>query len=349
MGERKGFNLAAVSRSRPHLLGLATIWVALFHSYRLNFLASSGLTRLHLAGILNRLKDLGNCGVDVFLFLSGLGLYYSLSSLREKDTPHPIRAFYARRFSRVLPPVLIVSILHYGLARIGSVQEWVGKVFLIGSFLPVQIEPGYWYFALLMVLYLLYPLIDLIYRKGRMAGMIGLILLSLLLAFAVSRRFPAWFGKLEIMLTRIPVFLLGVMFAPWCRKQARIPGWIPWLCALIFAAGIFLIPLIPERLSAMRRYAYAPMTVALVLSDSLICGWLKGKGFLYKVICLIGTYSMEIYLLYENLYVMDPPLFRSVDPAGIIYALTVFTASLVLSALLKAVVAKLREGMEKTP
>ncbi len=349
MEEKKAFDLQTVSRARPHLLGLAALWVALFHSYHLNFLASSWLGKLHLVGILNRLKELGNCGVDIFLFLSGLGLYYSMASLREEKTPHLIRTFYARRFSRVLPSVLIVTILYYGLQNLGSIQEWLGKVFLVGSFLPVQIEPGYWYFALLLTLYLLYPLIDMIHRKWGAAGIVGMILLSVGAAFAVSKLYPVWFKRLEIMITRVPVFLLGVLFAPYCRKHARIPGWIPWLSLPVIAAGIFLIPLIPQRFVPLRRYAYVPLTISIVLADSMLCGWVKGRSILYKGICLIGTFSMEIYLIYENLYVMDPPLFHSVDSAGIIYALTVFAAAFVLSVLLKMVAAKLREGMEKLP
>ncbi|MBR2823847.1 MAG: acyltransferase [Clostridia bacterium] len=344
MERESGFDLNEISQARSHLLGLATLWVALFHSYHLRFLDSPLLSQLRLAGVLNRLRELGNCGVDVFLFLSGLGLYYSMTSLREAQTQHPIRRFYARRFARILPPVLIVSILYYGLSGTASLSEWLGKVFLIGSFSQAQAELGYWYFALLSVLYLLYPLIDLIQRKGGAAGIVGAILLSLILTFAASRLFPVWFARAEIMLTRIPVFLLGVQFAPWCRNHKRIPRWIPWLGVPLLVGGLFLIPMIPSGASELRRYAYAGLTLALVLTAGLLCSLLKRKGFLWKCVCAVGTCSLEIYLLYENLYVMDPPLFRSVDPAGIVYALTVFAAALVLSVLLRLVVRTLREG-----
>ena len=347
MEKKNAFDLQMVSQTRSHLLGMATLWVALFHSYHLDFLASSWLSQLHLAGVLNRLKELGNCGVDLFLFLSGLGLYYSMTSLREAKTPHLLRTFFARRMARVLPSVLIITILYYGLTGTGGLLDWMGKVFLFGSFLPVQTEPGYWYFALLMTLYLLYPLIDLVHRKWGNAGIIGMMLLSVGMGFSVSRLSPVWFGKLEIMITRLPVFLLGVLLAPYCRNHTRIPRWVPRLSLMAIVAGIFLIPLIPQGLSHLRRYAYAPLTLAMVFADSLFCGWVKWKGFLYKGICLIGTFSMEIYLIYENLYVMNPPLFHSVDSAGMIYALTVFVAAFVLSMLLKLVVTKLREGMEK--
>ena len=64
------FDLYALSESRPVMMGLAALWIVLFHSYRLDFFQSPLLSGLHLVGILNRLKETGNCGVDIFLFLS---------------------------------------------------------------------------------------------------------------------------------------------------------------------------------------------------------------------------------------------------------------------------------------
>ncbi len=345
MFKEKNFDLHAVSLVRPHLLGLATLWVVLFHSYSLNFLASSWLGKLHLAGVLNRLKETGNCGVDVFLFLSGLGLSFSMCALRASGAPHPVRTFYARRFSRILPPVLIVSLLYYGFSGAGSLWEWLGKVFLFGSFLHVQDVIGYWYFALLILLYLCFPLMDLAHRKGGAAGIVCMILLSGILTAAVRHFFPVWFERLEIMLTRVPVFLMGMLIAPYCRGHARIPRWIPLLCLPLAAAGLFLIPRIPAHLLFLRRYAYAVWTVTLVLSDALLFGRPgRKRAPIYRSICLLGTYSMEMYLLYENLYTRNPFRFRSVDGVGAVYALTVFTAALALSVLLQTAVRELREA-----
>ena len=53
---------------------------------------------------------------------------------------------------------------------------------------------------------------------------------------------------------------------------------------------------------------------------------------------VIGSYSMEIYLIYESIYNHASDLFHSdLDSTGLVYALTVFAAALVLSVLLKMV------------
>ena len=57
-------NLNVISQERSGVFGLAILWIMLFHS-SLRF----DWPPLHL------IKATGYCGVDVFLFLSGIGLY----------------------------------------------------------------------------------------------------------------------------------------------------------------------------------------------------------------------------------------------------------------------------------
>ena len=94
----------------------------------------------------------------------------------------------------------------------------------------------------------------------------------------------------------------------------------------------------------LRRWAYAPLTLLIVFS----CAWLvslrNGRGFLRRALARIGSFSMEIYLIYENLYLVDPPLFRGADDAGGTYAVTCFAVTLLLSALLQAGLGRLLKG-----
>ena len=76
-------------------MGLAIIFVILFHV---------GLPR---EDAFFGLKRMGNIGVDFFLFLSGMGLWFSW-------TKHPsLRKFYLRRFLRVYPTWLFMACLYY--------------------------------------------------------------------------------------------------------------------------------------------------------------------------------------------------------------------------------------------
>lgn len=67
---KKNIELGNISRYRGELMGLAIIFVVLFHV---------GLPR---EDIFFGLRRMGNIGVDIFLFLSGIGLWYSWSKTR---------------------------------------------------------------------------------------------------------------------------------------------------------------------------------------------------------------------------------------------------------------------------
>ncbi len=267
--ENKSFDLGALSAARGSLLGLATLWVVLFHSYNLNFFRSRILTQLRLAGPLTRLRETGNCGVDLFLFLSGLGLVYAWSRVKEQSA-HPLRDFWRRRFSRVLPAYLAVSLLYYGLIGTEGIHDWMGKIFLYGFFSPVLDGGRYWYFAILFALYLLFPLIFRATEKWGLPGTLGMIALSvgatmMIRAFAPS----AYFGDTEIMFTRIPVFILGVYFGLLSQRHARLPSWTPWVSLGLAVPVWFGASCIPVQWLFLRRYAYGLLTLLIALAHEV--------------------------------------------------------------------------------
>ena len=63
----KNIEWGAVSKYRGEMMGIAIIMIVLFH------------TQLPQTDAFFGLKRMGNIGVDVFLFLSGLGLWFSLT------------------------------------------------------------------------------------------------------------------------------------------------------------------------------------------------------------------------------------------------------------------------------
>ncbi|MCR5484907.1 MAG: hypothetical protein K6F09_04875 [Clostridiales bacterium] len=73
--KKKCFDFSWISECRGALMGFAALWVVLFHSPELSF---AFLRFKPLFVGLDLIKGRGNAGVDIFLLLSGLGLYYSL-------------------------------------------------------------------------------------------------------------------------------------------------------------------------------------------------------------------------------------------------------------------------------
>ncbi|MCD7743646.1 MAG: acyltransferase [Oscillospiraceae bacterium] len=136
-------DLNVLSGQRAGLFGLSILWIMLFHCsvrpawFPLWLLASTGYA-----------------GVDVFLLLSGIGLYYSM----ERD-PSPLR-FYRRRLARLLPPFLLVALVYEG-------TRWAAGAIGAGDFLRnvtlisywTRGDQSYWFLAAVGLFYLCYPLI----------------------------------------------------------------------------------------------------------------------------------------------------------------------------------------------
>ena len=85
-------DLKRFSTSRTQIMGVSMMLVVLFHS---------GF-ELSAVPILSLLKQWGDIGVDMFLLMSGMGIYHSLN--KKPDTA----AYIRNRFRRILPAHLIV-------------------------------------------------------------------------------------------------------------------------------------------------------------------------------------------------------------------------------------------------
>ena len=322
-------SLRCIGESRQLLMGLATIWVVLFHSYSLNFLNSEILCNLHIGGLLQHIKNTGNAGVDLFLFCSGYGLYYSL----HKDTD--ILHFYRRRFSRIIPSIVIVFLIYYGWKGCGSFSDYLSSFFLYGFYLKGAPDVAYWFFSLLLVLYALYPVFHRIIEQYDIFGMIFITGLSVVLAMLIRKTDIEYFYRIEIALTRISVFIIGIFVGKKSECGYEIP--ISIVLASIIVVGVIYAIIINIELPIwVIRYLYAP----LVLSISLLAAlWNRSvsDNAIRRFIKFIGLYSLEMYLIYEQLYLNLRWFYKASDKIDLTYTGACFITALILSVALKEV------------
>ena len=82
----KPFRLDIVSTYRAPLYGFAILWIVVYHATIDNVDFSFGIEQLlWFKGIM----ELGNAGVDIFLFLSGVCLFFSLSLIHISEPTRP--------------------------------------------------------------------------------------------------------------------------------------------------------------------------------------------------------------------------------------------------------------------
>ena len=184
----------AIGACRDEIKGAAILWVVFFHA------------QLGLGGLLYDVQKIGYGGVDMFLFLSGFGLYHSLS--RDADAGR----YLLRRARRLLPAYLpfcavwlCVMLPLYGLGTVQSVRVAAGNLLMLGFFAgtPAMIN---WYVSALALTLMLAPLV-----YGLMARASHPRRCAVLVAAACFAGGLCFIGTEAYMaVSRLPVFVLGL-------------------------------------------------------------------------------------------------------------------------------------------
>ena len=98
---RKNISWNLVSKYRTELMGCSILGIILFHWYENCMIHGKSIN------FILHLFSLGNRFVEVFLILSGMGLYYSFKKQEN------IKTFYLRRITKLLPTYLILGIPYW--------------------------------------------------------------------------------------------------------------------------------------------------------------------------------------------------------------------------------------------
>lgn len=278
-----------LSKYRAELMGIAIIWVILYHGTATKMIFPEQID------LLNIILKCGNNGVDIFLFLSGIGLYYSFSK-----NPN-ISEFYKRRIIRVVIPYIFISGFFWILQDIFLEKDIIQfvKDFMLISFWTQGII-RVWYIALILLLYILYPLIyRFLFKKEYCVEQKGIVLIFAVIAFnfVIMREFPVWYDMVEIALTRIPVFILGSICGKYVKAHKKIT----------FNEGLILIVLFNFKLFFNRytisgfpvRYWYGILAISVCIFFCMIFEILPDNPFIRKcnqILKLCGEKSLELYL-----------------------------------------------------
>lgn len=264
------------------LMGFATIWLLLLHYYDQLY------SEIHLP-VLTQIASIGYVGVEIFLFLSGAGLYYSLCNNPD------IKGFYTKRIVRTVIPWLLISFPYWILKTIIADQESWG-VFLINltgiSFWTRNIH-SVWYCAFIVLLYVVYPAIFKVQSKKYSIWPVMAAVLAV--NFCLFYLKPDYYRTVEIALTRIPVFLIGSYYAEQMKKRKALTFFY-WYSAIgtIFYILSFAIQLTPDVETLCRRYFAGGFAVAVMLVVVHFWGKTSNK---HEILVLFGGISLEVYLI----------------------------------------------------
>lgn len=273
-----------LSEYRTELMGIAAVWVVLCHAKQ----------HCSFNSLISALLGLGNNCVDIFLFLGGMGMYFSLERVWKKQIG--ITSWYKKRITRVVVPYLLAAIPFYIWFTVYNGYS-VGRFFYHASTLSFWGEhEGMWYVDLLIPLYLITPTIALAIDRYKNRLIPTVVLMVFFLALPIipistetANTVPGVvFSNIQSVSGRIAGYILGY----YCGSLVKDKRKISYLALLALLIGFFAI------------FMYLPI-------KNLYSGWLLAL-FMMFFFCLtvrilkktkisialkwLGERSLELYL-----------------------------------------------------
>lgn len=222
--DREELGFYSFSVYRKELFAFSIISIIIFHFFDnvLEFTTDTGISLLPAKCFTSIISSIG---VEIFVLLSGLGLYFSF---RKNSV---IKEFYTKRFVRILVPYGIFGGIAWIIITIIGGNNFWNYIYNL-SLLSFWTNGNMmlWYIAFTLLVYLAFPLIFTIVNSEH-SGRNTLIAVSIsyLLLFACETLGTTGFLDVEIALWRIPVFIIGTYFGKLAYERQKFK---PWHCVL---------------------------------------------------------------------------------------------------------------------
>lgn len=314
-----------LSKYRSELMGVAMLWVIVFHAFDLDF----GNAQL------NFLRAAGFGGVDIFILLSAMGLAMSLDRQEQEYS-----VFMARRASRILPAYYLVMITYTLFGIVRGTALWSTLIWN-SSLLYYWVRPKgafNWYVVGIMLFYALTPWC---FRKLKgSAHRERLVALGIFLSFLgcqILMKDGYWY-HLDIAY-RFPMFFMGLLLGLYIRADRSInwKGAVFWTF-LMAAGGGYLVAMKHKEAIGL----HLPMCHLFVFTTVPMClmlCWCFSRlpvGVLRRGLRVVGEHSLEIYLLNVSFFAETALLqkYLDFDPRHYIYYAITIPLNLVFGILL---------------
>ncbi len=278
----------AILKFRNAWLGIAMICIMWYHT---DFEYS--------IAVLEFLKKLLYGGVDIFIFASGVGCYYSLS--KNSD----ILEFDKRRFKRFFPTYWCFLIFWFIFK---ALSDGITFTAVLGNILGVQkltTQPHVfnWYVSAILLFYILAPhfksFVDANSSKVKQVLVVTvLILLSI----------PFWGSNaFTVIVSRIPIFYIGMLFGKRCMsgKEFTRKEFAVYSVGAVVGGAMLLVSVVffESYLWSHALYWYpfifaTPFLCVLISYMMNFINKFKALAWIEKFLSVVGKYSLELYFVH---------------------------------------------------
>lgn len=274
---RKIFDIQDISTYRSELMGWSILWIMMLHFT---------FTQIKPLGFF---AQYGFAGVDIFMLVSGLGLYYSLHSNQN------ILLFYKKRLLRIFPTYYLIGFFTSILLFQDSITEYLYRYSTIGFW-----NGGLyweWFIPSIIILYIISPFIKYMLDK-RLFVMLSLLSISILvIAFVFIDQNEILDRVHFFFLYRIPAFILGMVCAYWIKNNISTNYYF-----ILILAGIPIFIYFFPKHHQLYNYKYFSLLFLLPFFTLLFIVISKHIKTINPMIRMIGNASLEIYLVQSIIF-----------------------------------------------
>ncbi len=299
--EHKVFRMGMLSKAKSEIYGLSIILIMLFHAGGTKSTYFAGIPGLEKIG--KWITVHGSIGVEVFLLMSGITLYFSYH--KNQNT----KEFIIRRLKRILPALFIIF-GPYWFFLLGKGEINIMEVCL--NFLNLNFwifgRKQVWFISLILVLYVLYPFIYRFLFQNEKNSIFRLLILleaAVLLNLLLNYFVHGWYDGVGIGLTRIPIFLFGCWLGKYVYEDYRFSSYM-WIVLLLqFMISLFLLKTAVYN-GLGRRALYFALGIPLAFLFAYL-GSINIKVW-RRILSVFGGLSLELYLAHimiRALYRLD--------------------------------------------
>jgi hypothetical protein len=257
-------------------MGVATLMIIACHA------PASGVV---MPRYLSFIFTLGNYGVDIFLLLSGLGTFYSLSK-------HPAISswgYYKKRFERVFVPYLIIFIPYCAIKNFLGVYTLGDSLLSLSTLEYWLYHRGAWFVSLILVLYLFSPLLYRVIETKYKWLFIALTIIAIIAIcnlFTIESKNSVSDNVLSAF-GRVPSFLLGFGLGQSSKDGKKVSIW--WLLLLLVN---YLVLHRVLSITYGTEWIIVPIILVVILA---LIRWCKGRC-IDAFLNFLGKISLESYL-----------------------------------------------------
>lgn len=303
---RREFDLNWISKYRNELFGIAILMIILFHFGEDYYLAvSKGVVDSSQYPVKSVLITgyhyyVGSIGVELFVFLSGMGLYFSYSKNSN------VKQFYSKRFKRILIPYLIVAVIFWAVKDFYFLNEpfsvYVADVLFYTFF--SRGTKTIWFIGLMIAMYLLFPILyKLIYGgKDKVMWFLILMMIAYSVPVVIACIDSELYSHTQIAATRTPLFVLGCFMGSYIKEGRKISA----LPAAVFA-GLTIVLVFGYTMSDLSfpsyfsRYVDGFYGCGVLIVLTVLLHSIRKADFFNRILRFCGNYSLELYMTHVTL------------------------------------------------